>query len=92
MTFHGLSIETGRLANVLHFDPMSFCFSEEGEPPTFSPKGVVALSLDFLQELLLRKKHRVLYVLMLSNVKHVVSDDPRLVNVDDVNIVVLLLI
>lgn len=50
-----------------------------------SPEGVVTLSLDFFQELLLRKLHGVLYVLIFPDIKYVGSDDPRLVNVDDID-------
>ena len=50
-----------------------------------SPEGVVPLSLDFLQELLLRKLHRVLDVLIFPDIKYVGSDDPRLVNIDDID-------
>jgi hypothetical protein len=50
-----------------------------------SPESIVALSLDFLQELLLRKQHGVLHVLILPDIKHVGSDDPRLVNIDDIH-------
>lgn len=51
-----------------------------------TPKGVVTLSLDLLKELLLRKLQRVLHIFIFPNIKYIVPDDPRLVNVDDVDI------
>jgi len=85
MGFHRLSGETRRLAYVLHFDSMSFGFPEECQPPTLSPERIVTLSLDFLQELLLRKLHRILNVLIFPDIKYIGSDDPRLVNIDDID-------
>jgi hypothetical protein len=51
-----------------------------------TPEGIVTLSLDFLEELLLRKYQRALHILIFLDIKYKSADDPRLVDVDDVDI------
>ena len=51
-----------------------------------APKSVVTLSSHFLEELLLREQQGVLQVFILSYIKYESADDPRLMDVDDVDI------
>jgi len=81
--------ETSGLTRILHFDPMSFRFPEEGQLPSLAPEGIVTLSSYLLEELLLREEQRVLQIFIHSYIKHVSTDDPRLMNVDDVDIIIL---
>jgi len=88
MVLYRLASETSWLAGILHFNPVSFCFPEEGQLPPLAPKGVITLSLHLLEELLLCKQQGVLQILISPYIKYESADDPRLMNVDDVDIVV----
>jgi len=50
-----LDDETSGLTRILHFDPKSFRFPEEGQLPSLAPEGIVTLSSYLLEELLLRE-------------------------------------
>jgi hypothetical protein len=52
----------------------------------FTPKGIVALSLYLLNKLLLCEHQRILQIMIFSHIKYISADDPRLVNIYDVEI------